>query len=118
MTLEKRINAFVELGKFLSQFTTHGIQKTDGIAHNDLFFDGFKHQIKLAQEHNGWFTQENILFALEGWSNQLNYNNIIQWLEKHNFNIEVPKKIAIIMAGNIPLVGFHDFLSVLIFYPF
>ena len=46
-------------------------QKKDNIPHNDLFFDGFKHQIKLAQEHNGWFKKENILFALKGWSNQL-----------------------------------------------
>ena len=45
--------ALVELGKFLSQFSCEGIQKKDHILHNELFFDGFKHQIKLAQEHNG-----------------------------------------------------------------
>ena len=114
MNLEERINAFTELGKFLSQFTQKGIQKNPTVIHNDLFFDGFKHQIKLAQEHNGWFTDENIYFALEGWSNLLEYNTINKWLEKYNFNNKELKKIAIIMAGNIPLVGFHDFISVLI----
>ena len=84
------------------------------LQHNDLFFDGFKHQMKLAQEHNGWFTKENILFALENWSNELTSSNINQWLKKYNFNTIKPKTIAIIMAGNIPLVGFHDFLCVLI----
>lgn len=114
MNLEKRVNAFAKLGKFLNQFSQEKIEKQDNIKHNDLFFDGFKHQLKLAQEHNGWFTNENVLFAIEGWSNQLNYNNINKWLKKYNFNTIGSKKVAIIMAGNIPLVGFHDFLSVLI----
>ena len=114
MNLKERINAFAELGKFLSQFTQKGIQKNANVMHNDLFFDGFKHQIKLAQEHNGWFTSENIYFALDSWSNLLNIKYINKWIEKYNFNIVKPKKIAIIMAGNIPLVGFHDFISVLI----
>lgn len=114
MDLQQRINAFVKLGDFLSQFTNDGIQKKDNIPHNDLFFDGFNHQIKLAHEHNGWFKKENILFALSGWSNQLNDTSINQWIEKYQFKTVTPKTIAIIMAGNIPLVGFHDFLSVLI----
>ncbi len=114
MQLEQRINAFVKLGTFLSQFTSNGIQKKDNIPHNDIFFDGFKHQIKIAREHNGWFTENNILFALEGWSNSLTNKNINEWLLNYNFNNLNTKKVAIIMAGNIPLVGFHDFLSVLI----
>jgi hypothetical protein len=114
MNLEKRINGFVELGKFLSQFTCDGIHKAENIAHNDLFFDGFKHQLKLAQEHNGWFTNENILFATEGWSKLLTNRNINNLLEKYNFNDFRAKNVAIVMAGNIPLVGFHDFFSVLI----
>ncbi|MFT7050694.1 MAG: hypothetical protein ACJAZK_001292 [Psychroserpens sp.] len=114
MDLQQRINAFVKLGKFLSQFSSEGFEKKDHIEHNDLFFDGFKHQVKLAQEHNGWFSKENVLFSLNGWSNQLTDKNINKWIEKHNFDTENLKTIAIIMAGNIPLVGFHDFLSVLI----
>ncbi|WP_370213651.1 acyl-CoA reductase [Mesoflavibacter profundi] len=107
-------DAFIKLGEFLSQFTINGIVKKDNILNNDLFFDGFKHQIKLAKEHNGWFTEHNILFALEGWSNLLTENHLTQWLSGYNLNENESKKVAIIMAGNIPLVGFHDFLSVLI----
>jgi len=114
MNLENRINGFVELGKFLSQFTRDGIHKTENIVHNNLFFEGFKHQQKLAQEHNGWFTNENILFAIEGWSKLLINSNLNKWLEKYNFNLIESQNVAIIMAGNIPLVGFHDFISVLI----
>jgi hypothetical protein len=114
MDLQQRINAFTKLGAFLCQYKTTGIKKEDSVIANDLFFDGFKHQMKLAKQHNGWFTEKNILFSLESWSNALTYSNINRWIDKYNFNDEKPKTVAIIMAGNIPLVGFHDFLSVLI----
>jgi len=111
--MQQRIDAFVKLGKFLNQFSQSRIEKKENIAFNDLFFDGFKHQIKLAEEHNSWFTKNNILFSLESWSNALTNDNLSKWIsdvEIHNSN----KNVAIIMAGNIPLVGFHDFLAVLI----
>tara|TARA_R110002096_G_C14491336_1_gene714634 strand:- start:47 stop:1105 length:1059 start_codon:yes stop_codon:yes gene_type:complete len=114
MQLEQRINAFVKLGEFLDQFSNEVIQKNDNIEHNDLFFDGFKHQLKLAEEHNGWFTTENIKFALLSWVEALTTNNINKWLQPYTIHVKTPKQVAIIMAGNIPLVGFHDFLSVLI----
>ena len=114
MKLQERINAFVKLGDFLRQFSNEDIQKSDNIEHNALFFDGFKHQIKLAKEHNGWFTQDNIRFAINSWSEALRLENINTWLKAYNFDDTSSKQVAIIMAGNIPLVGFHDFLSVLI----
>ena len=114
MDLQQRINAFTKLGEFLCQFKSEGYKKEGSVTANDLFFDGFKHQIKLAKEHNGWFTEKNILFTLDSWSKELTDNTIKQWVKKYNFKDVNPKIIAIIMAGNIPLVGFHDFLSVLI----
>ncbi len=114
MQLQQRINAVSKLGDFLSQFTTGEIQKKDGIEQNDFFFDGFKYQIKLAEEYNGWFTKENIIYSLENWSKILRNKLISDWLVKYNFNSVESKKVAIIMAGNIPLVGFHDFISVLL----
>jgi hypothetical protein len=114
MNLEQRIEAFIKLGEFLSQFSIKKIEKLNNIEHNDLFFNGFKHQIKLAQEHNGWFTKENVFYAIQGWSNLLTKSNINNWIKKYNFKSIKPKQVAIIMAGNIPLVGFHDFLCVLI----
>ncbi|REE25762.1 acyl-CoA reductase LuxC [Winogradskyella pacifica] len=114
MDLEQRINAFVKLGAFLNQFQQNESIRNENIEANALFYDGFKHQLKLAEEHNGWFTKENIVFTLKNWSNALTRNNINQWTRKYNFNTSKPQTVAIIMAGNIPLVGFHDFLSVLI----
>lgn len=114
MNLEQRINAFVRLGEFLSQFSVAGIQKNEKVLHNDLFFDAFTQQIQSAKIHNGWFTEDNVLYALHGWSKLLNESTIKQWLETYHFKDITPKTVAVIMAGNIPLVGFHDFLSVLI----
>jgi hypothetical protein len=114
MHLQQRINAFVKLGDFLSQFSSEVIQKKDNVKQNDIFFDGFERQLKLAEAHNGWFTTENIRFAIQGWVESLTLNNLETWLKPYTFNVTNPKLVAIIMAGNIPLVGFHDFLSVLI----
>lgn len=114
MSLENRINAFVKLGEFLSQFSVDGIKKQEDIPHNELFFDSLSMLIKRAKESNGWFDDENVLFALSSWSNSLTKENLTDWTSAYAFNENSPKTIAVIMAGNIPLVGFHDFLSVLI----
>lgn len=113
-SIQNRITAFAKLGGFLSQFSIEKTVKSDSVEHNDIFFDGFLHQIKIAQENNSWFTKENILFALNSLSKSLTNSNLSTFTENHNLNIDSTKKVAIIMAGNIPLVGFHDFLSVLI----
>ncbi|NNC71186.1 MAG: acyl-CoA reductase [Flavobacteriaceae bacterium] len=113
MLLQNRINAFVELGTFLSQFTRDSIEKSEAVLLNDLFFDAFLLQIKRAKEYNGWFTEDNILYAFESWSNLLTENNLTNWTSQYSL-ISENKKVAVVMAGNIPLVGFHDFLSVLI----
>jgi hypothetical protein len=113
-SIQNRIKAFVKLGAFLSQFSNDKIEKVDEIEHNEIFFDGFLHQIKLAKEKNSWFTKDNILFSLETWSKELTENNLNIFVKDFNAQSKSSKKVAIIMAGNIPLVGFHDFLAVLI----
>ena len=114
MDLQQRINAFVKLGEFLSQYSNEAIQKKENVEHNAIFFDGFKHQLKLAEENNGWFTSENIRFSIQSWVEALTFSNLETWLKPYSINTPNPKVVAIIMAGNIPLVGFHDFLTVLI----
>lgn len=113
-SIQSRKDAFVALGRFLGQFSPTKIEKKDGIPHNELFFDALKHQIKIAQESNGWFTQENVLHALASWGDALQTSSVDTWLQDAPKAKITDKVVAIIMAGNIPLVGFHDFLSVLI----
>ncbi|MGY3794490.1 acyl-CoA reductase [Aquimarina sp. 433] len=114
MVLNDRIIAFSELGKFLSQFKNTGYEKISNVKHNEDFFDGMIQKIVSAKNHNGWFTEENILFSLEQWSTLLTKENLEKWLSPYNLDKVSTKTVGIIMAGNIPLVGFHDFISVVI----
>jgi hypothetical protein len=114
ISIQNRITAFVKLGNFLSQFTINNIKKRANIQYNEIFFEGFLHQIKLAQENNSWFTKNNILFSIENISKLLTVNNLNNFIKNISLKNNSSKNVAIIMAGNIPLVGFHDFLSVLI----
>ena len=108
------IIALNELGRFLRQFSAESISKNDSVLFNDLFFEGFVHQIKISKEYNGWFTKANLLFAIENWAALLNTDSLNKWTSNYNFDNSTQKNVAIIMAGNIPLVGFHDFLCALI----
>ena len=73
--------------------------------------------LRLAEYNNGWFTRDSILNALRGIAPWLTKPNLDLWLSKYpelkKENL-TPIMVNVIMAGNIPLVGFHDFLSILI----
>jgi len=114
MTLETKKSVFVELGKFLSQFSENNTLKNPAVLHNETFFDAFVELIHLSQSHNGWYTPENVYFSIHSWAEALTEENLNQWLLSYIIPIQEPKNVALILAGNIPLVGFHDFLSVLI----
>jgi hypothetical protein len=114
MTLEQKKNTFIEVGKFLSQFSGEKSAKNSTVLHNDLFFDDFLNLIHLSQSHNGWYTPDNVYFAIASWAKALSYEKLNQWVSNYDFNTVTPKTIGLVLAGNIPLVGFHDFLSVLI----
>ena len=99
MNLQARICAFTQLGKSL----------------NKDFYKKYAKTIKYASIQNAWFTIENIENALQVWSKQLTNDMLFAWLNPYKLtDSKEIKKILVIMAGNIPLVGFHDFLTVLI----
>jgi len=114
MTLDTKKNAFVKLGKFLKQFKEDNCVKDETVFGNDLFFEKFIGLIQLSQSHNGWYTPEQVFFSVQSWADALTDENLDKWLSKYDFSKVESKKVALVLAGNIPLVGFHDFLSVLI----
>jgi Acyl-CoA reductase (LuxC) len=114
MTLQERKDSFIMLGKFLGQFSLANNTKNEAVSNNNLFYDDFIALIELSQSHNGWYTQDNVYFAINSWANALTKDKLNTWTSNYNFNNVVTKNIGLILAGNIPLVGFHDFLSVLI----
>ena len=114
MTLETKKSVFVELGKFLAQFSQNNTLKNPAVLHNETFFDAFVDLIHLSQSHNGWYTPEQVYFSIQSWAEALTDENLSQWLSEYDLEKNNSKNVALILAGNIPLVGFHDFLSVLI----
>ncbi|MFD0750200.1 acyl-CoA reductase [Mucilaginibacter calamicampi] len=73
-------------------------------------------QILIQQEqfHNPWFTPANVERAILSIGQMLNADAIKKWLDKYETDkITEEKKVGLILAGNIPLVGFHDVLCVL-----
>lgn len=61
---------------------------------------------------NSWFTQENIRKALRGATNYLNRTKLEKWLDSYP-TIKDVKNVGLVLAGNIPLVGLHDIISVI-----
>ncbi len=114
MTIEERKKSLKSLGKFLDQFKRSGINKNPDVPLNEPYFDALNMLVDRAQESNGWFTRDNVLYALESWADALKPEKIDKWFKQEKFKEQTnPKNVGIVMAGNIPLVGFHDFISVL-----
>lgn len=68
--------------------------------------------VNTAKVYNGWFEPREVRRAFEAWGNMLTTANLKQWMNRYEEEVKAPKTIAIIMAGNIPLVGWHDLLAV------
>lgn len=99
MNLQARIDLMQELGKYLKN--------------NDEEWIQVKQQ---AYQKNGWFTPAFIDLACEKIADHfLNKKLLEQWAAHYHIDDNIhPKNIGIVMAGNIPLVGFYDFLAVFI----
>lgn len=72
----------------------------------------FKNLVLSASNSNAWFTAAEVERALKALHQMLNQDDLEAWFK----DIKVsgsPKKVGLILAGNIPLVGFHDVISVL-----
>lgn len=118
MLQNEKKQSFIALGQFLSQFSEEKNTRNESVLGNDLFFDDFIKLIELSQSHNGWYTPEQVYFAIKSWTDALTEENIDKWLSGYSTEFyqdnKKEKTVALILAGNIPLVGFHDFLCVLI----
>ena len=98
----------------MGQFSNENHIKKDNIPFNDRFFEGMVDAIQLSKSYNGWFTKNNIQFAFKSWEDALNEENLLKWTATYDLEKTPNHNIAMVLAGNIPLVGFHDLLSVLI----
>ncbi len=116
MTINTRIKAFIVLGRFLKQFgPVPSRDETNEL--NAEFYEGLNELIGKVHIHNPWFVEANVRDAVAALSDSLEEEKLLEWVSQYIRNIpENPKniRVAVIMAGNIPLVGFHDMLCVLL----
>ncbi len=97
--LSDRISAFIRLGNLLS----------------DLEGDEKFALFQQAQNQNAWFTPQSLDQALKGIQVLLDAEALEKWVANYSFSeTDQPQQIGLMLAGNIPGVGFHDILAVLI----
>ncbi len=97
--LNFKINILNELGDYISK-----ILKNDP----PLILDNL---INSSLNNNRWFDEKSVIYSLKAWSKILKKDLIKKWTYNYEINSFKNKKtIALILPGNIPLVGFHDIL--------
>ena len=105
----EKIKSFAELGKKLALVA----EQQGDVSDNNLL--EINRLITESVCYNSWFTAENVRFCLQSWARALSEEHLHCWLDRYRFpEVEKPKNIGLILAGNIPMVGFHDVLCVLL----
>lgn len=99
MTLQQRIDLLANLGGYLL------LQDEQLLAH-----------MQRAYQHNKWFTIENQEKSIQAIAQKmLRRDKLMDWLRRYKLTLYAqPKTIGLVLAGNIPLVGWHDILCVFI----
>ncbi len=114
MNLSARINAFAKLSEFINALVKN---KPSEVPKNlkDNYFE-LENLIKNLKNYNAWFIEDFVLTQLKSIAESTQKELIKKWILPYSsqINNQEVKKVAVIMAGNIPFVGFHDFISVLI----
>lgn len=107
MTLKQRIAGFVEVGSFIGRHLTGDRRSSELQLH-----EGLEKVIELAHAHNNWFVPnfvKNAISNIAGFLKEDELKRFCSAIEEKD-----PKTVAIICAGNVPMVGFHDILCVLL----
>lgn len=75
-------------------------------------YASFSDLVERVHVYNPWFTPLFVRQSLKGLATWLSEEKLNLWLSSYSFT-DRSKRVGLIMAGNIPLVGFHDFLCVI-----
>lgn len=112
VSLTNRIEAFGTLGNMLNDVGENHKHK----AHASDQLNNLEQAVKEAVNYNGWFIEDNVRYMLSSIGKNLSKSNIYAWIEPYQQELDSSsgKNIGVVMAGNVPVVGFHDLLSVLI----
>jgi hypothetical protein len=117
MTIEQKIKAFARLGDFLNSYLSQDSKEPSDEQLSEIFGERIQNALISSVHYNGWFTMENVKNSISDIAVNLTEKKLSYWLQSYKEELEKPekkKKIGVIMAGNIPLAGFHDMLCVLL----
>lgn len=107
MTLDERKAAFAALGTAFEEVLAGKAQQPAAVALQEL--------IPNYHLSNGWYTPEFIRHRLHQLAQGLQLASLTSWLSAYSFPEHLhTKTIGVILAGNLPLVGFDDFAAVLL----
>ncbi len=112
MKLEQKIKILSKLGDIFNSLGNKEPWKGYELGINQDEYKDFDELVNRVHIYNGWFTEDSVRTSLLGLSTWLNEKDLEDWISKYNIENQKSKKVGVIMAGNIPLVGFHDFISV------
>ncbi|KUJ52891.1 acyl-CoA reductase [Chryseobacterium sp. JAH] len=107
MNIEKQVLGLIKLSEYIKSYLA---KKNEDFNETDFEFESV---IKKSEIENPWFTIENQKFALKQWLDLLTEDNLKPWLSNYTPSKTI-KKVGLILAGNIPLVGWHDVISVVL----
>lgn len=108
MELKERIESFTKLGELLHKLN-------DVKINDDRDISEFRNTLEQVKNSNEWFTIESLNHSLNSIAKNLHADSIEKWISRYPQiqNRSDKKRVGLVMAGNIPLVGFHDFLAVI-----
>ncbi|MCE3260180.1 MAG: hypothetical protein K0S12_1821 [Bacteroidetes bacterium] len=105
MILKQRIEAFAKIGSFINR---HFSQPDPSEVH---LHQGLSKVTELAYIHNGWFSLNFVNQSIASIGDMLDRRSLEGFITRET---STPKTVAVICAGNIPMVGFHDIMCVLL----
>jgi hypothetical protein len=107
MMREKQISGLCKLSIYIKNYLD---TNPENFNESDAEFSAL---LKKSEIENSWFKQESQRFALNQWAELLTEENLNHWLSRYQPS-KTSKKVGLILAGNIPMVGFHDIISVIL----
>jgi hypothetical protein len=113
MDIQYKVDVFARLGGLLAATGSAG--NCNAIARAGYDAGAFADAIGKAMDANPWFTPASVYGMLYALGTVMERPALQHWLEMYSAPVNSSdKKVAVVMAGNVPAVGFHDFLSVII----
>jgi len=113
MDLEKRLHAFANLGSALRD--AFGDEEGSRFPEDAMVkIEALKAEAVSARDYNAWFDEKMVCHALLALGESLREEKLRKWVSAYPMDsVSAKKTVGVVMAGNVPAVGFHDFLSVL-----